>query len=375
MLIINLLIVTIIHSTMDFSYAKNYVSQFIQLTIVIFVSSYIFFKHPDPKASYIEYAEKIIVWIFLVQSIIEIIAFLIPEFASLVHLTYDDKTLKKIYEGYGGIRGLALAGSPGWGLAVGFGLSFLFYTKAYIINKKLTFITVLMAIILVVGTFFAGRSGFVGAILGVIYYCFSKGNLLLKFKNFIYGIILFFLTVIAIYLLFPSFTHLLVEKVFPFVFEFYYKYETTGIIQTSSTNTLLNMWSIPISENTYIYGTGLFTDPIKGTYYMETDVGYIRNLLFGGIFWVIMVIIYHLYINCFIFLRSKMIDSNTKLFILFLTLYALILEAKAMTIGYNKYIFIILSFYFISLIYETKKIKINAIKDGQINFNNHPDSQ
>jgi hypothetical protein len=166
------------------------------------------------------------------------------EFASLVHLTYDDKTLKKIYEGYGGIRGLALAGSPGWGLAVGFGLSFLFYTKAYIINKKLTFITVLMAIILVVGTFFAGRSGFVGAILGVIYYCFSKGNLLLKFKNFIYGIILFFLTVIAIYLLFPSFTHLLVEKVFPFVFEFYYKYETTGIIQTSSTNTLLNMWSI-----------------------------------------------------------------------------------------------------------------------------------
>jgi hypothetical protein len=88
---------------------------------------------------------------------------------------------------------------------------------------------------------------------------------------------------------------------------------------------------------------------------METDVGYIRNLLFGGIFWVIMVIIYHLYINCFIFLRSKMIDSNTKLFILFLTLYALILEAKAMTIGYNKYIFIILSFYFISLIYETKK--------------------
>ena len=49
--------------------------------------------------------------------------------------------LERTYIGYGGIRGLALAASPGWGLTVGYGMAFLFYIKGYWINKNISIVT------------------------------------------------------------------------------------------------------------------------------------------------------------------------------------------------------------------------------------------
>ena len=149
---------------------------------------------------------------------------------------------------------------------------------------------------------------------------------------------------------------MLIERVFPFVFELYFKYVASGEIQTYSTNRLGEMWSVPISSTTFFLGDGLFTDPVSGKYYMFTDVGYLRNLLFGGFFWVILVISYHFYLSSADLLFNKKVDYNNKLFIVFLLLYMLILEAKAMALGYNKYAFIILVSYLIAWIYEKNKI-------------------
>ena len=46
---------------------------------------------------------------------------------------------------------------------------------------------------------------------------------------------------------------------------------------------------------------------------------------------------------------------NTKLFLFFVFLYLVILEAKAMTIGFNKYAFSLLVFYYISLVVDINK--------------------
>lgn len=350
--------ISLIHATYDLSYIKNLISQMVQIVMLVFVISYIFYDFKEKN--YTEYLGYLIVWAFLVQSIVEIAAFIVPAFAALVHLTYKAEVIELMYEGYGGVRGLALTGSPGWGLAVGFGFAFLFFFKLYVVNKKVTILAIILGLILILGAFFAGRSAFLGVILGVIYYLFSQGKILSKLRNFFFGIAVLILCIIAVYFLLPDFSELLIDRVFPFVFEFYYKYESSGVAQTGSTNILIEMWSVPISPTTFFVGDGLFTDPISGKYYMSTDVGYLRNLLFGGIFWVILVVGYHFYISSLDTLFNRKVNFNNKLFIVFLLLYMLILEAKAMTLGYNKYAFIILVAYLIAWIYENnRKFKID----------------
>lgn len=357
------IVISIVHSTFDLSYSKNLISQIVQIMMIVFVIGYIFYDYKED--TYTEYLGYLIVWAFLTQAVVEIFAFIVPAFASVVHLTYKAEKVENLYEGYEGVRGLALTGSPGWGLAVGFGLAFLFFFKLYFVNKKVTLFTVMLGLILVLGTFFAGRSAFVGAILGFVYYMISKGRIFLKLRNVFFGIILLIVCALIIYFLFPDFSELLVERVFPFVFEFYYNYQFNGIAQTGSTNMLKEMWSISISPTTYFIGDGMFTDSLTGKYYMSTDVGYLRNLLFGGFFWTALVISYHFYLSSTDILFNKKVNFNEKLFIIFLLLYMLILEAKAMSLGYNKYAFIILVSYFIAWIYEinNKNLKENNYEE------------
>jgi hypothetical protein len=350
------IIISLLHFTFDLSYLKNLLSQIVQIVMVVLVISYIFYDYKNKGIGYTEYLGYLIVWAFFVQSLVEIVAFILPSFAAIIHLTYKAEALENLYEGYEGVRGLALTGSPGWGLAVGFGIAFLFYVKLYIVNRKITFIDVIIGLVLVLGAFFAGRSAFVGAILGLIYYLFSQGKILSKLRNLFLGILILISCILSLSFLLPNFSKLLVDQVFPFVFEFYYNYQYNGIAQTGSTNKLMEMWSIPISPTTFFLGDGLFTDPVSGKYYMSTDVGYLRNLLFGGFFWVILVISYHFYLSSADLLFNKKVDYNNKLFIVFLLLYMLILEAKAMALGYNKYAFIILVSYLIAWIYEKNKI-------------------
>ena len=341
-----------LHGTLDLSYSKNFISQTIQLVLIIFVFSFIFHNYKEKRFTPTEFAERLIVWIFVMQSVVQILAFLSPQIASIVHLFYTDKAFERLYVGYGGIRGLALTGSPGWGLAVGYGLAFLFYVKAYIVNRKITVVTISLGLLLVLGTFFAGQSGFVGAILGIVFYLVASGNPVIKIRNAVYGLVLLLGLVLAVYFSLPNFVALLQDRVFPFVFEFLYKYASTGELQTNSTNILMQMWAVEISDITYLIGTGWFTDPNTGAYYMHTDVGYIRNVLFGGIVWIFFLFLYQAKLIGLNYVNYKSTPKNTKKLIVFIFIYLAILEAKAMTIGFNKYMFSIVVFYSLALVYE-----------------------
>lgn len=346
------IVIPVVHATLDLSYTKNFISQLVQFVLVVFVFSFIFNEYREIRFTPTEFAERLIVWIFVIQSIVQILAFLSPQVASVVHIFYTEKAFQRLYEGYGGIRGLALTGSPGWGLSVGYGFAFLFYVKAYVVRRKINFLTVFFGLLLVAGTIFAGRSGFIGAILGIFLYLTSSDNFVIKIRNLFYGLFLFFSVVFLIYISFPGFVSLLQERVFPFVFEFIYKYESTGKFQTNSTNILMRMWDIEISDMKFLIGTGWFTDPDTGSYYMHTDVGYIRNILFGGVVWVVFLFFYQAKLIGLNYLNYKSVPKNTKRLIFFVFIYLAIMEAKAMTVGFNKYMFTIVVFYSLSLIYE-----------------------
>jgi hypothetical protein len=322
------------------------------MVMILFAAGFIFHSISRLNKRPSEYAEKLIVLIFFVQSCIEIIAFLSSDVASFIHLFYPKDKIERLYDAYGGIRGLALTSAPGWGLSVGFGLSFLFYIKSYIINKKINFISIVIGLVLILGTFFSGRSGFIGAIIGLLYYFFARDKTRLKVRNIMYAIILILVVILASLIILPKFVDLLIERVFPFVFEFYYKYESTGILQTNSTNVFKKMWSISIEGKDILFGTGLFTDSATGEYYRGVDIGYLRNLLYGGIPLFILLIIFQIHIGRMKFITLKFLSYNNKLFIVTLFLCMFVFEAKAMAVGFLKYQYTILIFYHLSLIYE-----------------------
>lgn len=353
-------LVALMHSTYDFSYTKNLFSQSIQLTLVVLVIAFIFTDRAarqDP----LSYISKLIVWIFVVQSILETIAFLSPTTASIIHLTYTPKALEKLYEGYSGIRGLALTGSPGWGLAIGYGLSFIIYTKEYISERRFSIHSALVFLILAIGALFAGRSAFVGIIVSALFFLLANGSTIGKFKKFIALIVTFSGLLLSVYFSLQEVVILFTERVFPFVFEFYYTYVNTGAIETGSTNRLLEMWQVPIPEKTWLIGDGWFTDPDTGNYYKRTDVGYIRNLLFGGLLWAALVFTYNFILASGFRLANRSIIWNDKLLILCFLIYSILLEFKAMALGFNKYLFTIFAIYYLVFTLDSIKTKSNEI--------------
>lgn len=353
------LILILVHQTLDLSYAKNIVSLIIQLVCIIFFIAYIYTAYPFvEQISYSIYIGKLICITFFIQSIIEIIAFLSPQFASIIHIFYSPDQYEILYKSYGGIRGLALTGSPGWGLAVGYAYSFLFYVR-YMVIEKFNFKTFCFGLILVLGMFFAGRTAFVGIILGIPLFLFSKIRFLSKLKLIFLTVLYSIIIAITVYFLFFDFLLILEQKVFPFVFEMFYRLEHTGKLETGSTNVLLEMWNRDIPEGIELFGTGLFTDPETGKYYLQTDVGYVRNYLFGGIFWLLLIYSFSLFI--FIKSWSHSSVSNDKLLIIYCLLMTFLLELKAMTVSFNKYFFIIITIYLFSL-YLDKKNKNEYIQ-------------
>lgn len=343
------------HLSSDFTVIKLLILQlYYLLFFVLFV--------PIVKHVYVTSSEglnfiaiKLLVLVFLLQSIIQALAYLNLDIASFVHLFYKQEMIEKMYDGYGGIRGVSLSGSPGWGLAVGYALAFLFYVKNYWIDRRIRLFGVFCGLLLILGSLFAGRSALVGVLLGVIFFLFSNVSLIYKLKSIF---ILFFLVLFS-YLLselfFPGFLAELFFNRFFRAFEFIHNYLDYGVLETSSTNKLIEMWQVPISDAEILFGSGMYFS--DGEFYMGTDVGYLRNLLFGGIFWVLFLVYYHFYL-CSVMHRLDASPSSLMMAV-FVFILGLVLELKALTISYNKYFMLMLMFYICAkvLSYENKARK------------------
>ena len=70
-------------------------------------------------------------------------------------------------------------------------------------------------------------------------------------------------------------------KVVMWAFEMFINYGSDAGLSSASTDRLKEMYVYPTSLKTYLIGDGLFN--LKDHYYMETDVGYLRLLFYGGI--------------------------------------------------------------------------------------------
>jgi hypothetical protein len=100
------------------------------------------------------------------------------------------------------------------------------------------------------------------------------------------------------------------------------------LTSSSSGHTLFKQMYFDLTAHQLILGDGRYTE-YNGLYYMHTDAGYMRNILFFGISGMIALIIYQLYL-----LSNIAIFPKKKLFVLTMLLMLLIFEVKGQTIGF-----------------------------------------
>jgi hypothetical protein len=248
---------------------------------------YLFLRNKD-----LSFLCHCIVIITALQSLIVLIMFVSPQVRDIIFQNIfrpDTATsLETLFLRDGGFRGLGLAASVTFDLAIllsiGMMLSsymifvkrsaILFYSFAWLIN----FVAVMMA----------GRSGLFGVAFSllILIYAFKNTDALKRAVYFLFGIFLILgIGLICLLAINPKDVMAVFnDKVIAFAFEMFINYSETGQFETHSSNVLKTMY-FPISLKTFIVGDGYFMHPhIPGSYYMHTDAGYMRHVLFYGIF-------------------------------------------------------------------------------------------
>ena len=168
---------------------------------------------------------------------------------------------------------------------------------------------------LLLGSFFYGRIGFVFTVsafsLFTMYLFFRGKRKLMRFFFFI--IILTIGLGVLIYSTIPDsqpFIDWLLEPVFNFI--------NTGKFESASTNDLGKFYDdFNPSDKTLFIGDGYWTNA-NGGYYGHTDVGWMRNIYYGGVFYMICQYMLVILLIGFVMAWMKRNNKNGYLFIPFL---------------------------------------------------------
>ncbi len=321
-----ILITVTFQGAYDFSYMLTFLHMLFLIIVGILLFAYFSYKGVVYK----------IVWFmiaaFALQSIIEWGAFLIPSFKAIINTTKSEETILKGIS-YGGVRANSLAGSDFFGLSAAFSVIFLIYLSKmntwFRNNRPLKFI---LFVLLLSGTFFAGRTGYIGLIVVALFVIFNK-KMVLSYRKYtskeklsVY-ICLGLLFSLVNYLIFLFYTNEDIHNLLFFTFQNFFSYAEKGTMQTSTMDSLENMY-FGIDVLTFLLGDGFYTTK-DGGYYMMTDVGYMRVILYMGIVGLILLLFMQKAILCFRYGREIKLKK-------YLLVLLLVLNAKGEVLVWNQ---------------------------------------
>lgn len=344
------LLYPIIFFTLDYSFFRVVAMQMIHLFAAIPFFAYLKYN------KYTSYdIEKYFIYIFIVQTFIQLIVVSSPLLGEKI-LFFNHYEPEAVLGAGSNIRGKALSAATTYHLTIAYGICFIVYIK-HLLDKKITIKTIFVGAMIFIGIFFAGRSGFMGCLIGAIgFLIYNRTSIYIKIKTISKTLMyLSFIIIVSCSILIykiPSFWELVTEDILPYAFEFVYSIGDKGGVETASTNHLFSMWTdSDFNYLEFFFGSGKYSNS-NGTYYMEVDPGILRHLLFMGIIGYVILIIYQLTI----FPIWKM-KYTSKYYYYLILIFIIVMDLKAVTIGLNKFVFAITLLFSFCGIYLKHDIK------------------
>ena len=352
------------------------ISLFINNTVDIKFISYMFSQIAILFASYFvvkilkkikykldfEILVKLIINVIFIQSIIALSMFLIPDLKEFL-LGLENLTTKELarINSFSGFRiyGVGLSKTFLAGVYNGYALiliAILFRLYRFSL-KGLSFLSLKFTIILLVGMMMA-RTTLAGALIAIIIILIPrdlKATLTIFKKRILFFTIAILIPigiVSALFIILPSF-EILAGDALRYGFEMFINLNESGSFETESSNELMKLYVLPNNIQTYIIGDGYFADPIKvGSYYMHTDIGYLRLIYyFGGI-----GLSFYLAMQIYLIVKAYSVFNIGKGFYIFIIVYFMILNLK----GFTDLLVVHIIFIMVYLLNKDRDLKISS---------------
>ncbi|MFD1166483.1 hypothetical protein ACFQ2C_12790 [Sphingobacterium daejeonense] len=197
----------------------------------------------------------------------------------------------------------------------------------YIFSLKSKYLYIFSLVLVTIAGVMTGRTFFVAILMGIVLFSLIdwKNSFKFIFKILPLSLIIGFgIITISDFLIEGD----RLENISNYVLEIFINYEETGTLSTSSSDATKDMYIFPTNDKTWLLGDGrmMMND---GSYYMGSDVGYVRLIFYFGI---ISTVLYFLiqgsYFSILIGLTK---DKSLKLYFLFLFIWILVLNLKGIS--------------------------------------------
>ena len=287
-------IITVLHGTDVFTGVQKRIwVQFMMLSALIFALPLLV---EERESSAFEEVAVIICYAYALQGLIYLAGYLYAPLGDYLFNMKPEEIRAKIEEAnidrfrlycLSGIVFVELSASFGIALALIFWLQ-LKSNHPYISGWKLY----VVFFFIFLGTAFAGRTGFIGLAMGLGIWLIVYRDIIFMFfkRNFGYIVAVFFvLLVVYAFVLKPGQRQKFNDEIFPFAFEWYYNWRDYGKFEMKSATAIEDHYFY-LYDETLLMGHGEFGDNKIG--YSPTDAGYMNILMFGGIPYLIILIIY-----------------------------------------------------------------------------------
>jgi len=328
---------TILHEQFYFLYQKRLILEFFMLSSFIF-SLPLFIENEESEAY--EKISTLICYTFALQGLIHLAGYLYTPLGDYLYSMKPEGFRTYMTEnGIDTFRGYALTGSIFFELPAAYGVACIMFFRLQLMEgqKYLSGLkSYIVLFLLVAGISLSGRTGFVGAFMGLFLFSIFSFNRFYTWVRNAWKVILAiaFALVFFYLLLSKGQQNRLSNEVFPFAFEAYYNYRDHGTLSTGSSDQLEQHY-FPLRDETLLAGHGTVSG--QGGFYPGSDAGYINLLIFGGIPYLIILSIYQfLYFAGPIgvtYRRNTLENKQDFLCFLLLFIYMFILEYKADTLG------------------------------------------
>lgn len=299
------LIVVVINGSGDIKVVRETIVRFSMLFgAAYFLTWYV--KQFMPNSGY-QIILKAFVVVVIIQCLIGIFSFAVPavkQFLDAIQRPNEVAIQTKV-----GVLRMSGFGMTFFGAGLDCGVAMILIVHFIRRNTysywKLIGFALVFILIISVGTFMA-RTTIVGAMVALGYLMLPNSP---SGKNLKFGLIV--LTTLALLIGYSVPVLLNSEKygmVIRFAFEAFFNYTEYGSLETESSNDLQTMYRFPEEFKTYLIGDGWLNHPeIEGYYYMQTDVGYLRLIYFGGIGYCLLWFIFH-----YLMLNRIVMNLNVK---------------------------------------------------------------
>jgi hypothetical protein len=324
----------LINNTTDIKFVSYMFSQI----AVLFASYFVVktFKKMKYKLNF-EILVKLIINVTFIQSVIALSMFLMPDLKEFL-LGLENLTTKELsrINSFSGFRIYGVGSSKTFlaGVFNGYALiliAILFRLYRFSL-KELSFLSLKFSIILFVGMMMA-RTTIVGALIAIIIILMPrdlKAMLTIVRKRILFFTIALFIPAGVTGILFiitPAF-EILAGEALRFGFEMFINLNESGRFETESTTELIKLYVFPNNIQTYLIGDGYFADPIKiSSYYMGTDVGYLRLIYYFGV----IGLSCYLAMQIYLIVKAYSVFNIEKGLYVFIIVYFMILNLKGFT--------------------------------------------